>query len=137
MDPVLAAEVETLVNLGWSVGTQTDTSAYLKMRRPFHWWIFLVSLLLFLGIGGVMYVLYWLITADADLFVHQVGDNLLITGDTELLSRQKAETQQSSEFQRDLRNRGFWGAAGPSLAAALVSMSVWFLIIWGFVALIR
>ena len=137
MDPALAAEVETLVNLGWSVGAQTDTSAYLEMRRPFQWWIFLLSLLLFAGIGGVIYVLYWLVTSDADLFVHQVGDTLVISGDTELLSRQKAEMQRSIELQRGLRNRGFWGAAGPSLAAALVSIAVWFLIIWGFVALIR
>ncbi len=137
MNPALAAEVETLVNLGWSVRTQTDTSASLEMRKPFNWWFFLLSLLLFVGIGAAIYVLYWLITSEADLFVRQDGGAVVISGDTELLSRQREEMQQTSEFQRDLRERGFWSATWPSLAAALVTILVWFLIIWGFVALIR
>ena len=137
MDPALAAEIETLVSLGWSVRTQTDTSASLEVRRPFHWWIFLLSLLLFIGVGAVIYVLYWFITSEADLFVHQDEGTLVMSGDTGLLSRQKAESKRTGELQRDLRKRGFWKAAGPSLAAALFSIVVWFLIIWGFVALIR
>ena len=137
MNPALAVEVETLVNLGWSVRTQTETSASLEMRRPFNWWFFLLSLLLFVGIGAVIYVLYWLITSEADLFLRQDGGTVVMSGDTGLLSRQKAESKRTGELQRDLRKRGFWKAAGPSLAAALFSIVVWFLIIWGFVALIR
>ena len=136
MNPKLAAEMDTLVNLGWTIKTQTETTASLETRGPFNWWIFVLCLVIFFGFGVLIYTLYWLIASRSDVFLRADGDNVSMSGDVWEVQRQKANMEQAIAFQREVKQRGFWSAAGPSLIAALITIAVWFLIIWGFVALI-
>ena len=136
MHATLASETDTLVNLGWNIKTQTDTTVSLETRSPFNWWIFLFCLLIFFGFGALIYTLYWLIASRNDIFLRMDGETVAMSGDVWVVQRQKANLEAAIAFQRNLKERGFWSAAGPSLIAALITIVVWFLIIWGFVALI-
>ena len=64
-------------------------------------------------------------------------DRVRIAGDDLLVERQKAEEKRTRGLVQDVKERGFWLAAWPSVLAALVNIGLWFLIIWAFVAIVR
>ena len=62
MSEVLSARVRNLINLGWVLKSQTETTAALQIRRPFNWQFFTLMLLLFPGFGGMLYAAFWSLT---------------------------------------------------------------------------
>ena len=101
MSPTLATEVEMLEGLGWSVRSETETSVSLRTRSPFNWWIFLVGLLLFVGVGALIYVFYWLIFARSDVLLRVMEDGrVVMSGDTLLVAQQSDDFRWSIHFQR-------------------------------------
>ena len=137
MHQALAAEVHTLVDIGWTLRSGTPTTSALQTRGPFNWLLLALSILFFLGVGGLIYVTFWLTTERADVFLRVADDRVRIAGDDLLVERQKAEEKRTRGLVQDVKERGFWLAAWPSVLAALVNIGLWFLIIWVFVAIIR
>ena len=137
MSPPLAQEVDLLVNLGWTLQSQTDTTAALQTRGPFNWWIFAISILLFLGLGGLIYIAFWLLGSRADVFLRVENGSVVYAGDSWLVQRHKLDMAKARRFHQDMQERGFWTAAWPSIVSLLVALVVWFLLIWAFVNLIR
>jgi hypothetical protein len=101
MNPTLATEVEVLEGLGWSVRGKTETSVSLGTRSPFNWWIFLIGLLLFVGVGALIYVFYWLLFASSDVLLRVMEDgHVVMSGDTLLVAQQSDDFRWSIHFQR-------------------------------------
>ena len=137
MHQALAAEVHTLVDMGWTFTSGTDTTAALQTRGPFNWLLFALSMLFFLGVGGLIYLTFWLTLDRSDVFLRVADDRVRIAGDDLLVERQKAERERTRRLVREVKERGFWLAAWPAVLAALVNIGLWFLLIWAFVALVR
>ena len=137
MNQALAAEVHTLVDMGWTLRSGTDTTAALQTRGPFNWFLFALSMLFFLGVGGLIYLTFWLTTDRADVFLRVADDRVRIAGDDLLVERQKAEEERTRRLVLDVKERGFWLAAWPSVLAAVVNIGLWFLLIWAFVTIVR
>ena len=137
MHQALAAEVDTLVDLGWTLRSGTNTTAALQTRGPFNWFLFALSMLLSLGVGGLIYLTFWLTMDRADVFLRLADDRVKIAGDDLLVDDQKAKKERTRRLLRDVKERGLWLAAWPAVLAALVNVGLWFMIIWAFVAIVR
>lgn len=137
MNEALSAEVELLTNLGWRLDTQTDTTASLSTRGPFSWWIFLFMFLLFLGIGAFIYVMWWLIFSNLHVFLRAQNGNVTASGDAWYLERQKVDVQRAIQMQRDIKEKGFWTVAGPSILGFIVVVGLWFFFIWLFIQIAK
>ncbi|HEX5940100.1 MAG TPA: hypothetical protein VFZ12_07040 [Dehalococcoidia bacterium] len=137
MNAQLATEVATLSDLGWTLHTSTETTASLETRGPFNWWIFLFCLILFPLIGAMIYVIFWLVTSHLEVFLHTEGNSVMASGDTWYVQRQKVNVEAARQFQRRVKEEGFWKAAGPSLFAALITIVIWFALIWLFIEIIE
>lgn len=70
MEAVLSQRVDDLVESGWEPVTTTETTAALVGRRPFAWWLFLLVIFLFPLFGGILYLIFWLATSKATVFLH-------------------------------------------------------------------
>ncbi len=133
MNAALATEMDVLSSVGWRVESQTETTASLETRGPFNWWIFLFCLLFFPIIGSAIYILWWLIFDQHHLFVRVENEQMSSSGDTWLVKRQKANLERARQFQREIKQRGFFRAAGPSILGIVVAVAIWFVIIWVFI----
>ena len=69
MHATLSKRVAELVAYGWEPVTTTETTASLLGRRPFAWWLFLIVLFLFPLFGGLLYLIFWLATSKATVFL--------------------------------------------------------------------
>lgn len=137
MHQALAAEVHTLVDLGWTLRSGTNTTAALQTRGPFNWFLLALSMLLSLGVGGLIYLTFWLTMDRADVFLRLADNRVRIAGDDLLVEDQKAKKERTRRLLRDVKEQGFWLAAWPAALAALVNVGLWFMIIWAFVAIVR
>ena len=54
MDAQLAARTGELVEMGWRIKSQTETSVALEVRQPFNFMVFAVLLFFFFGIPAVI-----------------------------------------------------------------------------------
>lgn len=61
-----------------------------EVRRPFNWWLFLLVIVFFPLFGGIVYLIFWLLTSSATVFLHQEGDRVVEAGDTWLVRYQEA-----------------------------------------------
>ena len=103
MHPNLSQRIGELVSCGWEPVTTTETTASLMGRRPFAWWLFLIVIFLFPLFGGLLYLIFWLITSKATVFLHVEGDNVVVAGDEWLIKLQEAEREAYVERQRRLK----------------------------------
>ena len=69
MTPLLGQRVAELVANGWEPVTATENTASLSGRRPFAWWLFLILVFLFPLFGGLLYLIFWLATSKATVFL--------------------------------------------------------------------
>jgi hypothetical protein len=125
MDPKLSQRVDALVANGWEPVTTTETSASLAGRRPFAWWLFLVVIFLFPLFGGLLYLIFWLATSKATVFLHVEGDEVLVAGDQWLIRLQEAEREAYVERQRRIKEKGFLPVMWPQLVASLLLIALW------------
>jgi hypothetical protein len=125
MDPKLSQRVDALVANGWEPVTTTETSASLAGRRPFAWWLFLVVIFLFPLFGGLLYLIFWLATSKATVFLHVEGDEVLVAGDEWLIRLQEAEREAYVERQRRIKEKGFLPVMWPQLVASLLLIALW------------
>ncbi len=125
MHAALAKRVDELVECGWEPHTTTETSAALVGRRPFSWWLFLFVVIFFPLFGGILYLVFWLATSRATVFLHQEGDEVVAAGDLWLVRLQEARREAHIEELRQVKERGFLAVMWPQLLAFLAFGSLW------------
>jgi hypothetical protein len=133
MQAALAKRIDELVECGWEPIATTETSASLRSRRPFHWWLFVFVLIFLPVFGGAFYLLFWLATSRVSIFLHQEGDEVHAAGDLWLVRMQEARREAFIEEQRQIKERGFLAVMWPKLLifSALLIGWIW-LLLWYF-----
>ena len=125
METVLSQRVQELVENRWEPTTTTETTAALAARRPFAWWLFQIVVFLFPLFGGVLYLIFWLATSRATVFLQLQGDAVIISGDQWLIKIQDAQRGAEIEKQRRIKERGFLSAMWPQLVVSLLLILSW------------
>ena len=125
MQTALAKRIDELVECGWEPHTTTETTASLFGRRPFSWWMFVFVVIFFPFFGGVLYLVFWLATSRATVFLHQDGDTVHAAGDLWLVRMQESRREAFIQEQRQIKERGFLPVMWPKLLTFLVLMFVW------------
>ena len=125
MHTALAKRVDELVECGWEPKTTTETTASLVGRGPFSWWLFLLVVIFFPLFGGILYLIFWLATSQATVFLHAEGDEVVAAGDLWLVRRQEVSRAAHIEQQRQIKERGFLAVMWPKLLAFLVLLVLW------------
>ena len=142
MRPALAMEVRALGNLGWSIKSQSATTAELETREPFNWWLVYAGSLMLLGVGGLIYAGSWLISSRVRLFLHENEDgSVTMRGDTQFLSWQQldradpdaggpSQLTNSPGMRADRMLLGLSALVGVMLA----NVAIWFFLALGVIA---
>jgi hypothetical protein len=125
MQTGLAKRIDELVEMGWEPVTSTETSASLVGRRPFSWWLFLFVVVFFPFFGGILYLVFWLATSRATVFLHQESDAVHEAGDLWLVRSQEAQREAHIRQQRQIKERGFLAVMWPQLLSFLVLLFLW------------
>jgi hypothetical protein len=125
MQAALATRVDQLVECGWELNTTTETTASLVGRRPFSWWLFLLVIVFFPVFGGVLYLVFWLFTSKATVFLHVEGEEVVSAGDLWLVQLQEVRRDAHIAEQRQIKERGFLSVMWPQLLAFLVLLGFW------------
>ncbi|MGI9321391.1 MAG: hypothetical protein ACR2O5_08260 [Thiogranum sp.] len=125
MEAVLSQRVDELVESGWEPVTTTETTAALVGRRPFAWWLFLLVIFLFPLFGGILYLIFWLATSKATVFLHIENGAVEISGDQWLIELQQAQREAYVTRQREIKERGFLPVMWPQLLVSLVLIALW------------
>jgi hypothetical protein len=125
MQEKLSQHVDTLVQNGWELVTTTETTASLTGRRPFAGWLFLIVIFLFPLFGGLLYLIFWLATSKATVFLHVEDDQVVVAGDEWLIKLQESEKEAYVERQRRIKEKGFLRVMWPQLLVSLVFIAFW------------
>ncbi len=125
MEAVLSQRVAKLVTNGWEPVTTTETTASLAGRRPFAWWLFLIVIFLFPLFGGLLYLVFWLATSKATVFLHVEDGKIIIAGDEWLIRLQEAQREAYVEKQRQIKEKGFLRVMWPQLLVSLLLIGAW------------
>jgi hypothetical protein len=122
---MLTQRVAELVASGWEPATATETTASLTGRRPFAWWLFLIVIFLFPLFGGILYLIFWLATSKATVFLYVEGEDIAVAGDKWLIELQQAQREALVERQRKIKEQGFLRVMWPQLLVSLVLIALW------------
>jgi len=125
MEAVLSQRVRELVANGWEPVTTTENTASLVGRRPFAWWLFLIVIFLFPFFGGLLYLVFWLATSKATVFLHLEDGKIIVAGDEWLIRLQAAQRDAYVEKQRQIKEKGFLRVMWPQLLVSLLLIGVW------------
>jgi hypothetical protein len=125
MEAVLTKRVDELVENGWEPVTTTETTASLAGRRPFAWWLFLIVIFLFPLFGGLLYLIFWLATSKATVFLHVEDGKVIVAGDEWLIRLQEAQREAYVERQRQIKEKGFLRVMWPQLVVSLLLIALW------------
>ena len=125
MDSRVSEKVTELVNSGWELVTTTETTASLTGRRPFAWWLFLLVIFVFPLFGGILYLIFWLATSKATIFLSVEDDELHIAGDEWLMKLQEAQRDVYVERQQKIKEQGFLKVMWPQLLMSLLFIGFW------------
>jgi hypothetical protein len=125
MEAVLTKRVDELVANGWEPVTTTETTASLAGRRPFAWWLFLIVIFLFPLFGGLLYLIFWLATSKATVFLHVEDGKVIVAGDEWLIRLQEAQREAYVERQRQIKEKGFLRVMWPQLVVSLLLIALW------------
>jgi hypothetical protein len=129
MQMALAKRIDELVECGWEPHTTTETTASLIGRRPFSWWLFLFVIIFFPLFGGILYLIFWLATSRATVFLHLDGEQVHEAGDLWLVRLQEVRREALIEEQRQIKARGFLAVMWPQLLVYLVLLVLWILLL--------
>jgi len=128
-DP-LATRVGELVDLGWSLKSQTETTAGFETRKPINWWLFALLIILFFGLGALLYLIFWLLTSRASLFLSVKEGAIVASGDVWLVEEQERERETMIARVREIKQKGFWRVMWPAVVAVIAIVAVWFVLFW-------
>jgi hypothetical protein len=125
MEVVLTKRIDELVANGWEPVTTTETTASLVGRRPFAWWLFLIVIFLFPLFGGLLYLIFWVATSKATVFLHVEDGQVVVSGDDWLIQLQEAQREAFVERQRRIKEKGFLPVMWPQLLVSLLLIVGW------------
>jgi len=125
VEAVLSQRIDRLVSNGWEPVTTTETTASLIGRRPFAWWLFLIVIFLFPLFGGLLYLVFWLATSKATVFLHVEDGEVVVAGDQWLIALQEARREAYVEKQQQIKEKGFLRVMWPQLIVSLLLLAVW------------
>ncbi len=125
MHATLTQRVDELVSLGWEPRTPTETTASLRSRRPFNWWLFVFVIVFFPVFGGIVYLIFWSLTSQATVFLHEDGGKVVSVGDQWLVDAQEMQRDRFVAQQRLIKERGFLAVMWPQLLVFLVLIVGW------------
>jgi len=125
MEAVLSQRIDRLVANGWEPVTTTETTASLMGRRPFAWWLFLIVIFLFPLFGGLLYLVFWLATSKATVFLHVENGEVIVAGDEWLIRLQEAQREAYVDKQRQIKEKGFLKVMWPQLVVSLLLIAAW------------
>jgi len=75
--------------------------------------------------GGLLYLIFWLATSKATVFLHVEGDEVAVAGDEWLIKLQEAEREAYVERQRQIKEKGFLRVMWPQLVVSLLLIGLW------------
>ena len=78
--------------------------------------------------GGILYLVFYLATSRATVFLHAESDGVVTAGDTWLIRLQESEREAYIQRQRQIKERGFLAVMWPQLVASLVLLAGWFML---------
>ena len=136
MTDALATRVGELVDMGWSLKSQSETTAALETRSPINWWLFALSVILLFGLGVLIYLVYWLIISKARIFLYIKDGVVVASGDDWLIEQQEREREKTTKQMREIKTRGFWKVMWPAVLAWIAIVALWFLFIWWFISIV-
>ena len=125
MQVALAKRIDELVEFGWEPIATTETSASLLGRRPFSWWLFLFVIIYFPFFGGILYLIFWVATSRATVFLHQDGEEVHAAGDLWLVRSQEAQREAFLAERKRIKEQGFLAVMWPKLVAFLLLLGLW------------
>lgn len=125
MHAALAKRVDQLVEIGWQPVTTTETTVSLFARRPFNWWLFVFLIIFFPAFGGILYLIFWLLTSRATVFLHSEGDEVVHAGDLWLVHAQEQRREFLLAQQKRIREKGFLAVMWPQLLVFLLMLGAW------------
>jgi hypothetical protein len=125
MQAALAKRIDELVEMGWEPHTTTETTASVIGRRPFNWWLFLFVIIFFPLFGGILYLIFWLATSRATIFLHVEDDEVVSAGDLWLVRLQEQRRDAYVAQQRQIKERGFLAVMWPQLVSFLILLALW------------
>lgn len=126
----LATSVGELVNMGWGLKSQTETTAILETRRPINWWLFMLFLIFFFFLGALIYLIVWSLTAKAQVFLAVKNGEIMQYGDVWLVEQHKYAREKSIEQAQEIKKRGFWTVMWPSVIVWIAITALWCWLIW-------
>lgn len=133
MTGVLAARVRELVDMGWDVKSQSETTAVLETRNPFNWLLFALLLLFFFL--AVIYLAYWFMVSRATVFLSVENGKVVESGNVVFIARQEKDRTRTIAKAQQIKERGFWRVMWPSVLAWVAMMAMWFFLIWWIISL--
>ena len=133
MTGVLAARVRELVDMGWDVKSQSETTAVLETRNPFNWLLF--ALLLFFFFLALIYLAYWFMMSRATVFLSVENGKVVESGNVVFIARQEKDRTRTIAKAQQIKERGFWRVMWPSVLAWVAMMAMWFFLIWWIISL--
>ena len=125
MESALSQRVDKLVEDGWQPVTTTETTATLAGQRPFAWWLFIIVIFVLPLVGGLLYLVFWLATSRATVFLHVENGEVLTAGDQWLIQLQKEKREAYVDQQRKVKENGFLKTMWPQLVVSLVLVAIW------------
>jgi len=75
--------------------------------------------------GGLLYLIFWLATSKATVFIHVENDRVVVVGDEWLIKLQEAQREAYVGRQRKIKEQGFLKVMWPQLVASLVLIALW------------
>ena len=75
--------------------------------------------------GGILYLVFWLATSKATVFLHAEGDALQVAGDEWLIRLQEAQREAYVERQQRIKEKGFLRVMWPQLVVSLLLIALW------------
>jgi hypothetical protein len=75
--------------------------------------------------GGILYLIFWLSTSQATVFLHAEGDEVVAAGDLWLVQFQEASREAYVKEQKQIKERGFLAVMWPKLVTFLVLLVLW------------
>ena len=125
MESALSQRVDKLVKDGWQPVTTTETTATLAGQRPFAWWLFIIVIFVLPLVGGLLYLVFWLATSRATVFLHVENGEVLTSGDQWLIQLQEEKHEAYVDQQRKIKENGFLKTMWPQLVVSLLFVAAW------------
>ena len=85
----------------------------------------MLVLFLFPLLGGLLYLIFWLSTSKATVFLRIEGDELVAAGDEWLIRLQESQRDRYVEQQRKVKEQGFLRVMWPHLLVSLMLIGFW------------